>query len=497
MHREITDLFRRTFGAPPASVERVAADGSNRTYVRLRGGPHGSVIGGFGPDRDENRAFLSFTSTFRDLGLPVPELFAADEEAGIWLLEDFGDTTLFRALSVAREGADGSFAQEGGDDGFPDDVLRVYERVIDLLPRFQIEGGRAIDFSVAYPREAFDAQSMRWDLNYFKYHFLKLARIPFNEQRLEDDFERLIDFLLQADAGHFLYRDLQSRNILVKDGAPHFIDYQGGRRGALQYDVASLLYDAKAAIPERVRERLLARYLDALADRMLVDRDRFGELYLGFVLCRILQAMGSYGYRGFFERKPRFLESVPYAASNLGRLLENGLSVPLPELGRALGRIVEEWSAGTPSPTAAQGLAVHVSSFSYRNGIPTDDRGHGGGYVFDCRSLANPGRLEAFEDATGTDPEVIAFLEARPEVEEFWARVWSLVASHAATFRERGFGDMSVAFGCTGGQHRSVYFAERLVRALRERFADVEVTLRHHEQGRWPGAGRASGTRAR
>jgi aminoglycoside/choline kinase family phosphotransferase len=478
MQNAIVDLFKDTFGLAPASVERVAADGSARTYFRLSGGPYGTIIGGYGPDPDENRAFLSFTRTFREIGLPVPELYAQGADGGTWLVEDLGDTTLFAALAAARA---------AGEDGFPPRVLAVYDEVVAILPRFQLEGGRAIDFRVAYPRAAFDEQSIRWDLNYFKYHFLKLARIPFNEQRLEDDFERLTGFLLQAESRHFLYRDFQSRNILVQEGHPRFIDYQGGRRGALQYDIASLLYDAKAALPEPIRDRLLTRYLDVLSEGAVVDRDRFLELYRGFVLARILQAMGSYGYRGFFERKPRFLESVPFAAANLRLLMEHGLPVSLPELEDALTRIADAWSDGAPGAGAGRGLHAHVSSFSYRQGYPSDDHGHGGGFVFDCRSLPNPGREEEYEHATGHDADVVAFLEAADGVTEFWEGVWSLVSAHIASFRRRELEDLSVAFGCTGGRHRSVYFAERLARAIRTRFPDVAVDVRHRERHTWGG----------
>ena len=353
------------------------------------------------------------------------------------------------------------------------------------FPGVTTDGARVVDFRLAYPRAAFDEQSMLWDLNYFKYHFLKLAHVPFNEQRLEDDFHRLIAHLLSADTGYFLYRDFQSRNILLRDGAPWFVDYQGGRRGAAQYDVASLLYDAKADVPEEVRERLLEGYLAGFTRLAGTDRSRFLETYRGHVLVRIVQAMGAYGYRGFFERKVRFLESVPYAARNVAGLLRAGLPVRLPELEAVLRRVVAEW-AGRPSPVEPpRGLTVHVTSFSYRDGAPPDETGHGGGHVFDCRWLPNPGRLAEFSGLTGRDPPVARFLEAIPETEEFWRHVVALVDAHVANFRERNFTDLSVAFGCTGGQHRSVYFAERLAAHVRERHPGVTVHLRHTARERW------------
>jgi aminoglycoside/choline kinase family phosphotransferase len=477
MHDDIIALYARTFGDPPAGVARLTADGSQRVYVRLTGAPHGSVIGAFGPDADENRAFLSYSATFRGLGLPVPRIHAADEARRVWIEDDLGDTTLFQALSAARQ-------QEGG--AFPRSLLEVYGRVVELLPRFQVEGARAIDFGVAYPRPAFDRQSMLWDLSYFKYHFLKLAHIDFNEQRLENDFERLIAHLLEADTGYFLYRDFQSRNIMLRDGEPWFIDYQGGRRGAAQYDIASLLYDAKADLPEDVRAELLDRYVGAFARLSGVEPARLRATYRGHVLMRILQAMGAYGYRGFFERKPRFLESVPYAARNVARLLDTGLPVALPEIEAVFARIVAAWAHRGATSTAARGLTVHLRSFSYRHGVPADDSGHGGGFVFDCRGLPNPGRAPEFAAMTGREPPVAAFLEAIPETEVFWSHVRALVDGHVIHFIARGFSDLSVAFGCTGGQHRSVYFAERLARHVAANHPTVAVTLEHVERGRWP-----------
>jgi aminoglycoside/choline kinase family phosphotransferase/dTDP-glucose pyrophosphorylase len=482
MRHAIVALFTNTFGVAPRSVERIAADGSQRAYWRLSGGPHGTVVGAHGPEAEENRAFLAFSRALRAAGLPVAEIYAADEHLGIWLGEDLGDTTLFAALSAARQ--DGSGA-------FPASVLASYEKVVEVLPRFQARGAEVIDFSLAYPRPAFDEQSMLWDLNYFKYHFLKLAHVPFREQPLEDDFRRLVRHLLAADTGYFLYRDFQSRNILLRDGEPWFVDYQGGRRGAAQYDIASLLYDAKADLPDDVRSHLLERYLDAFERHAGGERARFLESYPGYVLIRIMQAMGAYGYRGFFERKPRFLESVPYAARNVAGLLAKGLPIELPEIEHAFRHIVDEWAARPVAP-APRGLTVHVASFSYRDGVPADESGNGGGFAFDCRSLANPGRRPEFTGRIGTDPEIVRFLEALPETEAFWQHVTGLVEAHVANFRERQFTDFSVAFGCTGGQHRSVYFAERLGRWLRERHPDVAVEVRHTAQARWKLTGDAA-----
>ena len=475
MRDAIVALYTRMLGRPPEVVTRLVPDGSQRQYYRLTATGQKSVIGAHGPDAEENRAFLSYSRALRGAGLPVPEIFAADEPLGIWLFEDLGDTTLFAALSAARK-------REPGE--FPAAILPIYEKVVAELPRFQSLGARAIDFSHAYPRAAFDEQSMNWDLNYFKYHFLKLAHVPFNEQRLELDFEKLVAHLLSTDTDYFLYRDFQSRNIMVRDGAPWFLDYQGGRRGAAQYDLASLLYDAKADLPESVRTHLIEHYLKAFEGQG-GKRDRFLTYYPGYVLIRIMQAMGAYGYRGFYERKPRFLESVPYAARNVSRLLDVGLPIELPELESVFRHIVDTWAKREGPLSSPPGLHVHVSSFSYRDGIPSGDPDHGAGFVFDCRSLSNPGRRPELSIRIGTEPEIVRFLEAMPETEAFWRHVQALIESHVDNFLERNFAQFHVAFGCTGGQHRSVYFAERLTRFLRERYPQVTTDLTHASKARW------------
>ncbi len=474
-------LFAEWHGGPPDQVAPVAGDGSARRYWRLTAKDGSTAVGAHGPDRDENRAFFSFSRSFHELGLPVPELYRVDERARVWLLEDLGDTTLFDAIVAARE---------PGSDAFPAAVLPLYRAVLGVLPRFQVEGGRAVDFKRAYPRAAFDRQSILWDLNYFKYHFLKLAHIPFNEAKLERDFGKLARFLLKADTSHFLYRDFQSRNVMIREGRsgpePWFIDYQGGRRGALQYDVASLLYDAKANLSPDHRTELLDHYLEALAAHRPVDEAEFREHWPGYVLVRILQALGAYGYRGFFERKPRFLQSVPYATANLARLLDEGLPLRVKELEAVLDRIVHKWAAASPSQARKDELTISIESFRYVGGYPQDTSGHGGGHVFDCRGLPNPGRERRFKDLTGLDDEVAEFLEARPEVAEFWRAVASIVDAHVANYAERGFHTLSVSFGCTGGQHRSVYFAERLAAHLRSAHPKVLVSVTHRERPDWP-----------
>jgi aminoglycoside/choline kinase family phosphotransferase len=470
-------LFRERFGADPDSAVPIAADGSHRRMTRLVRGAD-TAIAVEGPDEEENRAFLSFTASFRSIGLPVPKVFGVDEANGTYLEEDLGDVTLFRALSAARDAAGGAF---------PDALVAVYRRVLEVLPRFQVDGARVVDFRDAHPTRAFDARSMQWDLDYFKYHFLKLARVHFNEDRLQRDYERLIARLLATDTCYFLYRDFQSRNVMLRGPAadPWFIDYQGGRRGALAYDPASLLYDAKAAIPPAVRETLLAHYLDALEDRVPLDRDRFREDFRAYTLVRILQAMGAYGYRGFYERKTHFLQSVPHAVRNLEALLGDGLvDADVPELRAVLDRICAREDLRRPPVPATPGLTVRVGSFSYRLGYPDDETGHGGGFVFDCRGLDNPGLDPLLAPFDGRDEPVVRRLASDAAVARFLAAAQALVDEQVASYVARGYADLDVHFGCTGGRHRSVYCAEAVARALRDRVPAVRLVLRHRDVGR-------------
>ncbi|MBI2000925.1 MAG: phosphotransferase [candidate division NC10 bacterium] len=466
LHQPLRGLFERRFGEPVERVTPLKGDASDRKLFRLSAASH-TAIGVVNPDARENRAFLEFSRHFGRCGLPVPEIYAEDLDRGMYLEEDLGDTTLFQFLTANRV-----------TDELSSETLDLYRKVVELLPRFQIEAGRTLNYDVCYPRSSFDRQSMLWDLNYFKYYFLRLAKIPFSEQALEDDFERFAEFLLQAERRFFLYRDFQSRNIMVRDGRPFFIDYQGGRRGALQYDVASLLFDAKADLPFEVRDELLERYLEAAATLEPIDRHAFLTFYPGFVSVRIMQAMGAYGLRGFYERKHHFLASIPYAIRNLEYLLRTtALPVELPELTQVWRRLVAS-SALRQFGTASLKLTVRIQSFAYTDGVPTDEKGHGGGYVFDCRALPNPGRFEEYTKLTGQDDAVKAFLENEPAVGDFIRHVFALIDQTVENYQRRNFTDLLVAFGCTGGQHRSVYCAERLATHLREQF-QVHVEVRH------------------
>ena len=461
-------LYEKTFGEKARRSAPLKGDGSARKLFRLWGA-RGSVIGAVNADRKENEAFLGFSRHFRRKGLPVPEIYAEDLKSGLYLEEDLGDTTLFQFLTKNRDGA-----------RIAPRVVAVYRHAARTLPRFQITAGRTVDYRLCYPRASFDKQSMMWDLNYFKYYFLRLSRVPFDEQGLEDDFERLTRMLLKAERDFFLYRDFQSRNIMVRGGRPWFIDYQGGRKGALQYDVASLLYDAKADLPFELREELLQNYLSAATKLAKIDRDEFLSLFPGFVYIRIMQAMGAYGLRGFYERKTHFLQSIPYAIRNIEYLLRTTkLPVELPALMGVFRRMVAS-SALRQFGDAELGLTVRVQSFSFHGGLPADEKGHGGGFVFDCRALPNPGRQQRFARLTGNDAPVVAYLAKDANVRRFLAHAFSLVDQAVDNYRRRNFTDLLVTFGCTGGRHRSVYCAERLARHLQEKFA-VRTEIRHNE----------------
>ena len=463
-------LFATWAGEPVMQTTPLPASGSYREYLRLTG-PTKTALGAYNRDAKENRAFLEFSRHFHAKGLAVPAIYADDLEQHVYLLEDLGDVTLFAYLQRMRQAGE-----------FPAAALDMYRRVIRELPRFQIEAGADLNYAVCYPRASFDQQSMLWDLNYFKYYVLKFAQISFDEQDLEDDFHRFAEFLRHTEQRFFLYRDFQSRNIMLHREQPYFIDYQGGRRGALAYDLASLLYDAKADLPQSIRQELLAEYLRVVSAYLPLDEREFTAAYEGYALIRMMQALGAYGFRGLYERKAHFVQSIPYALRQLAVFLDTvRLPVTLPALWPALHQVAV--SDVLQQAAAPRRLTVHVNSFSYKRGLPVDLSGNGGGYVFDCRVLPNPGRYPEYQTLTGQDQPVIEFFSREPALPEFLTDVYALVDRAVANYQSRDFADLTVSFGCTGGQHRSVYCAEQLARHLRDTAA-VEVELRHLEFGK-------------
>jgi aminoglycoside/choline kinase family phosphotransferase len=466
----LKQLFEQHFRAPATRIHQLQGElgGSGRKIIRLSN-DQANAIGILYNVREENVAFLEFSRHFRRHGLPVPQIYGEDLTQGAYLEEDFGDTSLFEFLIRNRTGEQIAPA-----------VVDAYRNVVAILPRFQVEAGRDLNYKVCYPRASFDRQSIAWDLNYFKYYFLRLAGIPFNEQALEDDYGRLTKFLLSAPHDYFLYRDFQSRNIMLRGGQPFFLDYQGGRKGALQYDIASLLYDAKADLPPDLRRQLLDHYLDTLSGFITLDRDEFMQYYYAYVYIRIMQALGAYGFRGFYERKVHFLQSVPYALKNLRWLLHNvKLPIALPTLLEAFNSMLASEKLQALA-SDADNLIVRIFSFSFHRGWPKDESGNGGGFVFDGRSLPNPGREERFKALTGRDAPVVEYLNQQESVHQFFASVLSLVDATVAEYQRRHFKNLMVSFGCTGGQHRSVYLAEQLARRLRNR-PGVEVIVHHRE----------------
>ncbi len=469
MKLEIQQLLMKMFtqwsGEKVESMTLLPPSGSYREYIRLSGGSK-SALGAFNSDRKENEAFLGFSEHFHKQDLKVPQIYAKNIEQDIYLLEDLGHTTLFDFLQEVR-----------AEEGFSAILIDFYKKTIKQLVQFQLKGTQGLNFDLCYPRKAFDKQSMLWDLHYFKYYFLKLAQIPFDEQALEDDFNRLIKFLLEADHHYFLYRDFQSRNVMVKQGEPWFIDYQGGRKGALQYDLASLLYDGKADIPPKVREELYLYYIQELKKHIEVNEPSFRDHFAGYVYIRIMQAMGAYGFRGFYEKKEHFLKSIPFALENISYLLKNHpLPLKIPELKKVLEALIFNEKL-----KKINALTITVNSFSYKRGIPYDMSGNGGGFVFDCRAIHNPGRYPEYKFVTGKDEAVIQFFEKEPEMKQFLDGVFPLVAQSIEKYIERNFKHLMVSFGCTGGQHRSVYCAERLAEYIRSNYP-VEVKIKHVEQ---------------
>ena len=464
-------LFQQWAGEPCIENEIISAHGSARKYYRLKGLKH-TCMAAVNDDVRENEAFFYYSDFFRKNGIHVPEIYAISQDRKTYIQQDLGNKTLYDLVVEKRNAG----------LGFDNELEQVYVRVIEELVRMQ-KLGAEMDFSHAYPRAAFDKQSMLWDLNYFKYDFLKLAHIPFDEQLLEDDFQQFADELAACDSNYFLYRDFQSRNIMFDGGEVFFIDYQGGRRGSLYYDLASLLYDAKAEIPDAVRQRLAEHFRMLHGNRLPKNSDDFRSTLHKFVLLRIMQAMGAYGYRGLYEGKEHFVKSIAPALGNLANLLQDtSLLSETPELHRVLQSLLESEELKNIM-TAANGtpLTVTVNSFSYKRGLPYDKNGNGGGFVFDCRALPNPGRYPKYQCYTGKDQPVIEFLQKEPEVEDFIQNAAKMVLNSVRRYQQRGFANLQVNFGCTGGQHRSVYCAEQTAKIIAEQ-AGCKVKVHHLEQ---------------
>ncbi len=464
----LTQLYYDYTGTFPEKVAELPSSGSNRRYFRLSGkNGEDSIIGVLGESKQENAAFIYMAAHFKEQGLPVPEVLGVSPDSMAYIQTDLGDTLLFKEIEKGRL-----------TRSFSSTEKELLVKTVRLLPKVQFAGARDMDFSICYPTSSFDERSILWDLNYFKYCFLKATGLEFQEDKLEDDFQKMTEVLMKTDTDTFMYRDFQSRNVMIKEGQPWLIDFQGGRRGPFYYDVASFLWQAKANLPDNLRHELVLQYLDALQEYYPIEEKEFMETLRHFVLFRTLQVLGAYGFRGYFEKKPHFMQSVPFAIANLRALLTKPYE-EYPYLTTMLRRLVsmKQFTEEIVKKT----LTVRVLSFAYKKGIPNDTSGNGGGYVFDCRGVNNPGKYERYKPFTGLDAPVIEFLEKDGEIITFLSHCYSLVDASVARYIERGFTNLMVAFGCTGGQHRSVYCAQHMAEHLAKKF-NIKVELTHREQ---------------
>lgn len=462
---DLKRLYAGFVGSEATDVTELPSSGSNRRYFRMNGTR--SIIGVCGTSVEENNAFITMDKHFKHKGIPVPEVYAVSEDKRYYIQEDLGDTILFDAIHKGRNSG-----------VFDEEERTLLTKTIRLLPSLQYDGADGFDFSVCYPQPAFNLRSVLWDLNYFKYCFLKATGLDFQENRLEDDFQKMGEVLLGEDTDTFLYRDFQSRNVMVRDGEPWFIDFQGGRRGPIYYDVASFLWQAKANYPSELRHALIEEYLDALQEFTDMDKMAFYARLRHFVLFRTLQVLGAYGFRGYFEKKPHFMQSVPFAIENLRQLLKQDYP-EYPYLCKVLRELTQLTQFSLEHQQRV--LEVRIVSFAYKKGIPTDPSGNGGGFVFDCRAINNPGKYSKYNHFTGLDEPVVKFLEDDGEILRFLEHVYSLVDASVKRYLDRGFTNLMVSFGCTGGQHRSVYAAQHLAEHLHKKYG-VKVDLIHREQ---------------
>lgn len=467
--KELIALFEKATGETPL-CEKIKGEGSNRKYYRLKSAHH-SLIGVEGTNEEEDKAFIRLAKHFTEKGLNTPKLILASDDNRFYLQEDLGDDSLF------------SLIQGGIKSGqFSEKEESLILKTIALLPDLQFKGAQGLDFSVCFPIPEMDRRSILWDLNYFKYDFLKLTGIEFSEPKLEEDFEELCDAILAEPSETFLYRDFQSRNIMIKNGEPYFIDFQGGRKGPIYYDVASFAWQAKANFPESLREKIVETYIQSASRYTPIDGAKFRERLSIFVLFRTIQVLGAYGFRGLYERKPHFIESIPFALNNLKGLLQQHAYRDFPYLVQTLRQLTELPQFQNKPLPDNKSLKVKVFSFSYKKGIPADDSGNGGGYVFDCRGVHNPGKYDQYKPLNGLDKPVIDFLESNDEIKNFLEHIYALADAHVLRYMERGFTSLMFSCGCTGGRHRSVYSAQHLAEHISRKFG-VEVQLEHIEQG--------------
>jgi aminoglycoside/choline kinase family phosphotransferase len=471
---DIKRLFVSFSDEPIISVGKIPQSGSIRMYFRIVTEKN-SFIATSGENIKENEVFVYFSKHFKKCGCPVPEIYAVNKEETIYIQQDFGDVSLLSKLE---------------EFGYTDYVYSLFLQSLRQLAQLQIKGDAGLDYNHCLTSKEFGKQAILNDLLYFKYYFLDTLQLPYDKEQLIDDYEALSSHLSHVDDKYFMFRDFQSRNILIKEEKVHFIDYQGGMKGALQYDVASMLWQARASLPEDWKNNLLSGYIDCVEEILgrKMDRAGFISQYHGYVLIRLLQVLGAYGFRGLFERKAQFLTSIPLGLNNMKQFLRHtGIGIELPEFERLLSLITEDVIISRFEPVRANALTpliVHINSFSFKNQIPPDRSGNGGGFVFDCRGILNPGRFEEFKQLTGKDKPVKDFLEQQTKMPEFLNSIFDIVDISVEDYIKRDFSALMVSFGCTGGQHRSVYAAEALARHLRNKFK-VKTELTHWQSAEW------------
>src|SRR4051812_40147659 len=470
----VSQLFTKWYSDDYEQITQLQQSGSDRIYFRIYAGGE-SYIATYNLNVKENKTFIQFSRHFKKLGLPVPEIYSVNEDYTAYIQQDLGTESLLNQLEKY---------------GYTDLVFDLFCKSLQQLAHMQIIGHQGIDYNLCLTAKEFGKQAILSDLLYFKYYFLDTLRQPYDKQAMLDDFDALSTYLTKTEYKFFMFRDFQSRNILVKDEKISFIDYQGGMQGAVQYDVASLLWQAKAELSDDWKNRLLSFYMDSI-DTLLrkpINRQIFTSQYNGYVLIRLLQVLGAYGFRGLFERKAHFLASIPLALKNLKWFVQNKrIGLALPEFDRMLNLIVKDEIIQQFQPLQADEftpLVVKINSFSYRRGIPPDESGNGGGFVFDCRGILNPGRFDEYKALTGYDKLVIDFLEQQTKMNEFLNSVFNIVDISVEDYIKRGFSDLIVNFGCTGGQHRSVYAAEQLARHLKNKYK-VKVEVQHLNKENW------------
>ena len=469
----ILDHYNSWKGIEATSIDILPQSGSERRYFRIHDTDGSSTIGTYGANIKENETFIYFSKEFRKKNLPVAEILHVSDDGLYYLQEDFGAESLIDHLEK---------------DGFTDPVFNLYKKSLEELAKLQVAGDKRLDYEQCLTNKEFGKQAIMADLLYFKYYFLDALRKPYDKQKLIDDFEALGNYLTHTEYKYFMFRDFQSRNIMIKkDNSVHFIDYQGGMKGAPQYDVASMLWQARANLPDEWKEELLTEYMNALENEIQskLDRTVFKSQYNGYVLIRLLQVLGAYGFRGLFERKAHFLTSIPLALRNLKWFIKNqNLGISVPEFKKILDICISDETIQKFTPGQADedsALLIKINSFSYKNGIPDDDSGNGGGFVFDCRGILNPGRFEEYKTLTGRDKSVRDFLEQQTKMQDFLNSTFDVVDITVEDYIKRNFESLIISFGCTGGQHRSVYAADALTRHLRNKFK-VKIQLNHREQ---------------